>query len=220
MHTLYWSPDTGAMVVQVLLEELGLPYERVVVDTKVDEHQTPEFLALNPMGQVPVLRLPDGAAVSETGAMLLHLCDGRPEAGLLPEPGTVERAAAYRWLFLMATGLYETDLRYYYPDRYTADPGGADGVRLAAKERMDRLYAMLDGALGEPGPWLLGERFGALDHHLFMLTLWSPDRHGLLDRLPRLGAHARAVRRRPVYDRVWSQHFPEGGGSPWSTWTG
>ena len=219
MHTLYWSADTGAFVVQVLLEELGLPYERVVVDTKQGEHRRPEFLALNPLAQVPVLRLPDGSVVTETGAMLLHLCDCRPEAGLLPEPGTVERAAAYRWLLLMATGLYETDLHYYYPDRYTADQGGAEGVKLAAKERMDRLYAQADAAL-EPGPWLLGERFSAVDHYLFMLTLWSPDRAALLECLPKLGAHARAVRGRPVYERIWSQHSPEGGGSPWSTWTG
>ena len=121
MHTLYWSADTGAFVVQVLLEELGLPYERVVIDTKLGEHRRPEFLALNPLAQVPVLRLPDGTVMTETGAMLLHLCDSRPEAGLFPEPGTPERAAAYRWLFLMATGLYETDLRWYYPERYTAD---------------------------------------------------------------------------------------------------
>ena len=219
MHTLYWSADTGAFVVQALLEELGLPYERVVIDTKLGEHRRPEFLALNPLAQVPVLRLPDGTVVTETGAMLLHLCDSRPEPGLLPEPGTPERAAAYRWLFLMATGLYETDLRWYYPERYTADPAGAEGVKLAAKERMDRLYAQADAAL-DPGPWLLGGRFSALDHYLFMLTLWSPDRASLLDRLPRLGAHARAVRRRPVYGKIWPQHFPEGGGSPWSTWTG
>jgi glutathione S-transferase len=219
MHTLYWSPDTGALVVQALLEELDLPYERAVVDTKLGEHRRPEFLALNPMAQVPVLRLPDSTVITETGAMLLHLCDSRPEAGLLPEPGTGERAVAYRWLFLMATGLYETDLRWYYPDRYTADPAGADGVKQAAKERMDRLYAQADAAL-DPGLWLLGGRFSALDHYLFMLTLWNPERAGLLDRLPRLGAHARAVRRRPVYGRIWSQHFPDGGGSPWSTWTG
>ena len=75
-YTLYWAPDTGAFVVEAVLEELALPYELVPVDTKRGEHRRPEYLALNPMAQVPVLRLPDGTHLTETAAMVLHLCDG------------------------------------------------------------------------------------------------------------------------------------------------
>jgi glutathione S-transferase len=219
VFTLHWSPDTGAFAVQAVLEELGLSYRLEPTLTREGAHRRPEFLALNPMGRVPVLVLPDGAVVTESAAMVLHLCDLRPDAGLLPPSGSSGRALAYRWLLLMATGLYEADLRYYYPDRYTTAPDGAAGVREAGLAAMDRHLDVLEGAL-DPGPWLLGGRFSACDLYLFMLALRHPARRAALDARPRLAALAREVRRRPAVDRIWAQHYPPGGEGAWSTWTG
>jgi glutathione S-transferase/GST-like protein len=218
MHTLYWSADTGAFAVQAVLEELDQPYERVMVDTKQGRHREPGYRALNPMMQVPTLRLPDGTVITESAAMVLHLCDAHPGPELLPAPGSTGRAVAYRWLFWLATGLYEADLRYYYADRYTSEPEGAAGVKQAALERMDRLVALAEELLGQ-GPYVLGERFSAVDIYLFMLVLWHPARHEVLARHPRLGGHARRLRTRPAIDRIWADNFPEGR-SAWSTWTG
>jgi glutathione S-transferase len=219
VFTLHWSPDTGAFAVQAVLEELGLPYRLEPTLTREGAHRRPEFLALNPMGRVPVLVLPDGAVVTESAAMVLHLCDLRPDAGLLPPSGSSGRALAYRWLLLMATGLYEADLRYYYPDRYTTAPDEAAGVREAGLAAMDRHLDVLEGAL-DPGPWLLGGRFSACDLYLFMLALWHPGRQAALGARPRLAALAREVRRRPAVERIWAQHYPPGGEGAWSTWTG
>lgn len=218
MYELYWSADTGAFAVQAVLEELGQPYRRIVVDTAQGCHLAPGYAQLNPMRQIPTLRLPDRTVITESAAMVLHLCDAHPEGGLLPEPGTSARAAAYRWLFWLATGLYESDLRYYYPERYTADPAAAPAVKQAALERMDRLAALAADLL-EPGPYALGERFSAVDIYLFMLVLWHPARSGLFERHPALGEHARRVRRRPAIDGIWVENFPHGR-SVWSTWAG
>lgn len=219
MYQLYWSPATGAFVVEAVLEELGLPYRRVSTITGQDEHRKPAYVAMNPLQQIPSLVLPDGTVMTETAAIVMHLCDCRPEAGLLPAPGTAERARAYRWLVLLAVNFYEADLRFYYPERYTADPAGVDGVRRAAVQRMDRLLEVIEKALA-PGPWLLGPRFSACDLYLFMLALWHPARRALLDEYPRLGALMRAVRRRPSVERIWRGHYPDNGEHPWSTWTG
>ena len=97
MYTLYWAADSGAFAIQALLEELEALYRREVVDTRRGEQRQPDYLALNPMAQVPTLRLPDGTVITETGAMLMHLCDAHPERGLLPTPGTSGRAIACRW---------------------------------------------------------------------------------------------------------------------------
>ena len=209
MYTLYWSADSGAFVVQAVLEELGQPYRRELLETAKGDHRRPEFVALNPMAQVPVLRLPDGTVITESGAMVVHLCDAHPEAGLLPPPGTTPRAVAYRWLFWLATGLYEADLRYHDPDRDTADPAGADAVQAAALARMDRLLAIAADLLGTR-PYVLGERFSAVDLYLFMLTLWHPARTEVNERHPGLGALARRVRQRPAVERIWAQNYPNG----------
>ncbi len=211
MHTLYWAPESGAFVVQAVLEELALPYRREEVSTERGEHRHPDFLALNPMGQVPALRLPDGTVITESAAMVVHLCDTRPEAGMLPAAGTSERAMAYRWLFWLATGLYESDLRYYYADRYTAEPAGAEGVRAAALARMDRLLAIAEDLI--VGPYVLGVRFGAIDLYLFMLAGWHPQQAAVLARHPRLAGIVRQVRRRPSVERIWSVNHPGEAGS-------
>ena len=148
MYELYWSPATGAFVVEAVLEELGLAYERVSTITGQGEHRRPEYVAMNPLQQIPSLRLPDGTVMTETAAIVMHLCDCRPEAGLLPEPGTSERARAYRWLVLLAVNFYEADLRFYYPDRYTADPNGLEGVKQSAVQRMDRLLEVIEKGAG------------------------------------------------------------------------
>jgi glutathione S-transferase len=218
MYELYWSADTGAFVVEAVLEELGRPYRRIVVDTDQGSQRDPGYTRLNPMQQVPTLRLLDGTVITESAAMVLHLCDAHPEGGLLPEPGTTQRAVAYRWMLWLATGLYESDLRYYYPERYTVDEAGAPAVKEAALRRMDRLAAMAADLLDE-GPYVLGERYSAVDLYLFMLILWHPARAALFERHPTLGRHAQRVRVRPAVDRIWADNFPEGR-SVWSTWTG
>lgn len=219
MYTLYWSADTGAFAVQAVLEELGVLYRREVVDTSIGRHRTPEFLAINPMGQVPALQLPDGVVITESAAMLQHLVDAHPGSSLLPVPGGSARATADRWLFWLATAFYEADLRWYYPDRYTSEPSGAGGVKRAAAEQMDRVLAIAENLLS-PGPYVLGPQFSAVDIYLFMLVLWHPARAEVQTRHARLGALMRLVRRRPAIERIWAQHYPPGGGSVWSTWTG
>ena len=218
MHKLYWAPTTGAFAVQAVLEELGLPYQGVLVDTEAGEQRSAAYLALNPMAQVPTLLLPDGTVLTESGAMVLHLCDTRPDADLLPGSGTPERAQAYRWLFWLAGEHYGADLRWYYPDRYTNAPEGVESVKASALAQTDRLLGMADQRLGA-GPWVLGKRFSAVDPYLLMLVLWHPARQSIVGQHPHLAAHARRMRQRPAIVRVWAQHYPEGGGHPWSTWT-
>ena len=150
--------------------------------------------------------------------MILHLCDAAPAAGLLPAPGTVERARAYRWLIWLAAEHYGASLRWYYADRYTADASGIEGVKAAALERMERLFAMAQDLMGD-GRYTLGDSYSAVDPYLFMLLLWHPGRREVLERFPGLAVHAHRLRARPAVERVWRQHYPAEGGHAWSTWT-
>lgn len=88
MYRLYGSLGTGSAAVEAALAESGAPYEVVTIDTKQDAHLTEEFRRINPRQQVQALQLPDGSVTTEGSAMLLHLADAFPEAGLAPKPGT------------------------------------------------------------------------------------------------------------------------------------
>ena len=209
MYKLYWDVGTGAFVVQALLEEAGARYERIAVSLDGEEQRAADYLAVNPMAQIPTLILPDGTVMTESAAIVLHLADAHPEAGLAPRPGTPARARFDRWLLVMATNLYETCLRVYDPDRYTADPAGEAAVSAAARAQFDRGFDLLEREVLEPGPHVLGEAFSALDPYLAMLAWWHKDLPALLARSPRVARICESVRQRPAIAPLWPTYFPK-----------
>jgi len=209
MYKLYWAQETGAMAPQILLEEAGASYERVVLDYENGEETQAEYLAINPRGQIPALGLPDGSIMTESGAMVLHLADSYPEAGLLPVAGSAERAQVYRWLFYAVSNLYETDLRLYYSDRFTTESSCAESVKLSARHYMDQSFDLLEAELGD-GPYLLGDQYSVIDPYMLMLAYWHEQPETLFVRCPKLGLLCDTVRSRPAVQRIWPQHYPEG----------
>jgi glutathione S-transferase len=205
MYKLYWSPSSGAMTPQALFEEIGVAYEKIVIDIDKGDHQNEEFLAVNPMAQIPALVLPDGTLMTETAAILLQIVDRHPEAKLAPPAGSSERAHFLRWLFFLASNVYPTNLRFYYADRYTSDPNGAEYVKQAAAADLDRQFGILNDTL-DPGPYLLGETFSAIDVFLWMLVEWHPDPARLVEQSPRVHELAERVRARPAVARIRPEH--------------
>jgi len=93
---LYDHPASGnCMKARIALRQLGIPYETVTVDLFRRETRTPEHMARNPDGRVPVLELDSGAMLPESGAILLYLAEG---TDLLPDD-RLERAAVHQWMF-------------------------------------------------------------------------------------------------------------------------
>ena len=96
MYTLYSMQRSGnSYKVRLALARLGIPHRLHEVDILKGESRTPEFLAMNPSGQVPLLEVAPGRYLAESNAILWYLADGTP---LLPEP-TIERAMALQWMF-------------------------------------------------------------------------------------------------------------------------
>ena len=163
------------MVPHILLEELGLPYERVLVDRTQNVQKSSAYLRLNPNGLIPVLT--DGDLVLyETAAICLHLCDTQPQAGLAPPLGTPERAHFYKWLMWLTNTLQSTLMVYFYPERWVK-AGNAEGqaeVKNHAEQRVRVLLDQLDTEfVRHGGPWLLGETYSALDPYVFTLCRWT-----------------------------------------------
>jgi glutathione S-transferase len=208
MYRLYWAQGSGAMAPQALFEEIGVEYEKIVIDFEKEEHKSNEFLSVNPMGQIPALILPDGTLMTETAAMLLQIVDRHPEAKMAPPLGSAERARFLRWLFFLASAVYPTILRVYHAERFSSDPNAADGIKSAAEADLDGQLEILDSAL-EPGPYLLGETFSAADILLWMLAQWHPDPTRLLEKFPLVTSIVDLVQARPAIARVWREHEEE-----------
>ena len=93
---LYDHPaSANCMKARIALRQLEIPYEAVTVDLFRRETRTPEHMARNPDGRVPVLELDDGRTIPESGAILLYLAEGTP---LLPDD-RLARAVVHQWMF-------------------------------------------------------------------------------------------------------------------------
>ena len=209
MITLYFSPSTAAMAPHILLEELGVPFEKKLIDTALQAHRSAEFLKLNPNGLVPALV--DGDLVLyEAAAICLHLCDTHPQAMLAPALGTAARAHFYKWLIWLTNTLQAALVIYFYPHRWVDDGNvaGAAEVQAHAEQRIHDLLDQLDDALAQQqalhsAPWLLGVDYSAVDLYAFTLCRWTrkfaawPAR----DR-PHLGPYLQRVLARPAVQRV------------------
>ena len=97
---LYEAAKTRSARCRWVLQELQVPFEAVPVRLAQGEHQQPEFLKLNPYGRVPVL-VDGNLVLSESVAICLYLADHYADRGLIPVPGTPERAIHDQWLLFV-----------------------------------------------------------------------------------------------------------------------
>ena len=179
MQILYGATGAGSVAPQALLTHLQVPFELRLIDFDANEDQSEAFLAINPRGQIPVLVLEDKSVLTESLAIMLHIADSHPSAGLLPPTGSTERAQVYRWMSFIATNVYEGLLRLLYPDMYTTN-SDLSGVVESADQYLLSAFGILDKAL-QQAPCLDGERSGIIDIYLAMLVTWYTDQSKLFE---------------------------------------
>ena len=204
-YRLYGRNATGSAAVEAAFAEAGVDYDLVDVPRNAGEAAAAGYLAVNPRGQVPALVLPDGTAIAEGTAILLHIADAFPASRLAPPPGSFARAHHDRWLLFLQANIYEGELRRYYPDRYTADPVCTENVRAAAEDYVKRHYALFEAALS-PAPFAFGAEATAADIYLWMLVQWM-DRDWISAHCPKIAAIADAVAARPLITPIHRRHF-------------
>ncbi|MFN4207279.1 MAG: glutathione S-transferase family protein [Agrobacterium albertimagni] len=190
--TLFYSPQTRATGARVLLEELKVPYELHVLNMKAGEQRQPAYLAINPLGKVPAVRVGD-TLVTEQGAIYLYLADLFPETGLAPALTDPDRGAYLRWLFI-----YGSCFEPAVVDRFMKrEPGSMNETPYASYES---LIDMLEDTL-KTGPYLLGERFTAADLLWGIALNWTT-MFGLVEARPAFKAYMERINSRASIQKV------------------
>jgi glutathione S-transferase len=197
---LYYLPGSAAMAPHAALEEAGAAYELVRVE-RDEGSSRPDYLAVNPLGRVPALV--DGELVLwESAAVCLYVAERHPESGLLPPPGTAERAIAVRWLVYLTNTIQATFMHFAYPERLLGgDPSASAAVVAGAGRDLDAAYDHVDALLGD-GPYLLGETFCLADLYLHMTTRWCRRLPRKAWSLPHVGPHYARLSKRPSVARM------------------
>ena len=200
--TLHYYPGNASMTPHLLLRELGVPFSLQLVDRAANAHKAPAYLKLNPNGLIPVLQ--DGDLVLyETAAIVLHLLDTHPQAGLAPAVGTAERAEFYKWLMWLSGSVQALMPHYFYTDRLVA-PGntaGAAEVKAQVEAKLNTLFDQIEQRLSAH-PWMGGAQFSALDPYTFMLCRWTRGMQRPARTLPHTGPYLQRMLARPAVQQV------------------
>jgi glutathione S-transferase len=175
MLRLHYYPGNASLIPHLLLEEMGRPFELVLVDRAHAAQRSPAYLALNPNGLIPVLT--DGDLVLyETAAICLHLCDTHAGAPFAPPIGSQERAHFYKWLMWLTNTVQPALIVYFYPERWVnkGDEAAAEQLKGHAETKIGSMLDQLDAELARTGgPWFAGVDFSALDPYVFTLCRWT-----------------------------------------------
>lgn len=169
-YRLHYAPDNASLIVRLVLEELGQPYETVLLDRRARAHKSAAYLQLNPAGLIPALETPDGP-VFETGAILLWLADRH--GGMAPPPQHAERASFLKWLFFTSNTVHTGMRMLFYPEQYIGgDPARQSDLRSHLQGEMRRHLSALDAVAADHPPWLGAEAPSILDFYIACLLRW------------------------------------------------
>jgi len=196
---LYGCSRTRADRVRWTLEEVGADYEYVPVELRKGETRTPEFLARNPFGKLPVLEV-DQHYLTESAAICRFIADRHPAAGLIAAPGTLERARCDQWCDFAISEL-EQPLWLMAKHRFALPPEQRVAAVLeTAVWEFERAVDILARGLGSK-PWILGERFSVADILIGHTLAWARSSNQSLG-VEAVVAYADRVLGRPAFQRV------------------
>jgi len=167
---LYYLPGACSLAAHIVLEWLGKPYETHQVER--DKLKSPEFLAVNPLGAVPVLAEGDWI-LTQNAAILEYLAEQAPASlGLLGDGGARSRAEVRRWLGFVNSDVHRTFSLVFAPQRFVQEPAAQEELRASAAARLRELYALADRQLGAT-PFLAGQRPSIADPYLYVTLRWA-----------------------------------------------
>ncbi|HYD77959.1 glutathione S-transferase family protein [Ramlibacter sp.] len=172
---LYFAPGACSFVPHALLEASGAPFETQMVKLHKSEQDSPEYRAVNPRGQVPVLV--DGDAVITQILAIIGYLDARfPEQQFLPsEP--LARAKAMETLAWMNNTVHPTFTHVFMPHKFAAEPDTQARIKEFNAKQYRPMLAEIDRmaqlAAAQGRPFLGGERFGPIDAYALTLLRWG-----------------------------------------------
>ena len=191
--TFYTNPMSRGRIVRWMLEEVGHPYETVVLDYE-SGMKSPDYLAINPMGKVPAIRHGD-TIVTEGAAICAYLADMFPDAGLAPPSGNERRGPYYRWLFFAAgpveAAVTAKSLGLLAPE---------DKRSMAGYGSFEDTIDALESAVRD-GPYICGDQFTAADVYVGSQIGWGM-MFGTMDKRPAFEEYFARISSRPAAVRA------------------
>lgn len=194
----------GSAIAEAALILAGVEYTREEVNYDEPGPARDRLFALNPLGQVPTIVMPDGSLMTETAAIAIYVDELMPGASLLPKPGDPARRDALRWLLFFVTTIYPT---FRYGDHPAKWVGEDAAPKLLESTQSARKEAWLQYEGAAKGPWFLGEQRSIIDIYISAASHWRPRRKWFADTAPKLYTIATAIDADPRLAALWKREF-------------
>lgn len=188
---LYYVPGACSLAPHIALRETGLAFEPDRMDPTTRRTERGEdYLKANPKGSVPALRLDDGEVLTEVAVILQYIADRKPESGLAPAAGGMERYRLAEWLNYVSSELHKQFSPFFNPK--LPPEWRENQLNLLAKR-----FDLLDQRLKDH-PYLMGDRFTVADIYLFVVLRWTHLFKIDLGRWPALAGYLARISARPA----------------------
>jgi glutathione S-transferase len=165
---LYYFPGACSLADHIVLEWTGLPHQTVRMS--LESLKSPDYLALNPNGTVPLL-VDGDFALNQNAAILCYLAEQRPELQLLGDGTLRGRAEVMDWLGFLNSDVHFAFKPLFNPARFLSDPDQATAIADTARAYVRILLGRIDRRLASRD-WLTGRRSVA-DPYLFVMFRWA-----------------------------------------------
>ncbi|HEU5217314.1 MAG TPA: glutathione transferase GstA [Gemmatimonadales bacterium] len=191
---LYYFPGACSISPHIALREAGLQFDLERVDPNTRKTTGgEEYAQVNPKGYVPALRLDNGEVLTEGAVIVQYVADQKPEAGLAPPAGTMERWRLQEWLTFIATELHK-GVSPLFNAKISDEM--RESVKARVKSRVDFLARNLEGH-----EFLLGDKFTVVDGYAFYaLRAWQRASKADLSAWPDLARYYARLGARPSVD--------------------
>ena len=162
---LFYAPGACSLSPHIVLNEAGLKFDKVKVDTKSKAMEGGDYRSINPLGYVPALELDDGTILTEGPAIVQWIADKVPDKKLAPANGSLERTKLQSWLNFISTELHKGFSPLF-------NPSMPDAAKQFFRERLATRFQHLDKHLAD-NDYLMGKAFSVADAYLFTVSNWA-----------------------------------------------
>src|SRR6056297_2436895 len=196
---LYYAKGTIATATAITLHEAGIAFEPVRIDFKTAEQKGPDYTAINPKGRVPAL-VTDQGILTETGAILEHIADIAPAAGLRPSD-PFEAAKMREAMCYLASTMHVNHAHKMRSHRWASEESSFADMKAKSVQTMTESATHVENHMLQ-GPYVLGETFSLADPYLYVACNWlEGDRVTVAD-YPKITAFIEAMRGRASVAQV------------------
>lgn len=188
---LYYSPGACSLASHIALYETGLPFEidRLIKTTKMTVGGE-DFMQINPKGYVPTIKLDDGSILTEGAAVLQYIADQKPDSGLAPKAGTMERCRLQEWLTFISSEIHKSFSPLFNKD-------ASEDVKNYARNMLSKRLVYAETQLANK-PYLMGDHFTVADAYFFVVMGWSNHVGYDLSPFPRIQEYLARIAVRPA----------------------